>query len=162
VRAAALRRGKPGPEAGPVPALPSEAEAYPRVPEAARQVVGRGVVAVERTAQADRRILAEHVFESERDAEILHPRIRAPGQLRVVVGGGAEIVAVVAAVVADVEAVGTGAGFAQAVDVARRPRRLPAAATAPHRRQGGGEVGNRAVVDLHARRARLGLSRFVD
>src|SRR5690606_16654430 len=97
VRAAALRRGKPGPEAGPVPALPSEAEAHPRVPEAARQVVGRGVVAVERTAQADRRILAEHVVEPERDAEVLHPRIRAPGQLRVVVGGGAEIVAVVAA-----------------------------------------------------------------
>src|SRR5690606_24526768 len=145
-----------------VAARPLEAEAHPRVPEPARQVVGRGVVAVERAAQADRRILGEHVVDAAGEAEVLHPRIRAPGQLRVMVGGGTEVVAVVGAVVADVEAVGAGAGLAQAVDVARGPARLPAAGSAPDRGQGRGAHRDGAVVDFHARRARLGLAGLVD
>src|SRR5690606_23618464 len=86
----------------------------------------------------------------------------APRHLRVVVGRCAEIVAVVRAVVADVEAARAGARFTQAVDVARRPRCLPAATAAPDRGQGRAAVRDRTVVDLHAGRARLGLPGLVD
>src|SRR5690606_18363159 len=54
-----------------------------------------------------------------------------------------------------------GAGLTQPVDVARRPRRLPAAA-APDRRQGGAAIRDRAVVDLDTRRAWFGLASLVD
>src|SRR3546814_6345694 len=62
------RHHAPENPSGRGPARRSEIESHPRVPEAARQVVGRRVVAVERAAQADRRVLAgdrteEHTSE---------------------------------------------------------------------------------------------------
>src|SRR3546814_18085371 len=110
----------------------SEIESHPRVPEAARQVVGRRVVAVERAAQADRRVLAGDVVDAGADPHALHPRRAPPRPLQVGVGRGRSPVDVVGAVVADVETVGGAPRFGWLVDVAHRPPPRPPPAPPLH------------------------------
>src|SRR5579871_1300303 len=72
----------------------SELDASLHIVETTRQIVVRRIVAVERTAQADRRILVEDVVDATRDRD--RPlRRQFPLHARVVVRGAAERVAAV-------------------------------------------------------------------
>src|SRR5690606_5608205 len=79
----------------------SELHAHACVEEPARQVVGRRVIAVERTAQADRRVFAGEVVHAQAEAQAAHQGVAVPGRLQVVVGRGIQDVEVRGAVVAD-------------------------------------------------------------
>src|SRR5690606_8938413 len=126
---------------------PSEAQVRPQVPETpARDVVGRGVIAVERARQADRRLLLEDVVDARGEGEPLLP-VEAVARLDVVVGGRAQPVLAVGRIAADREADGVAAVLDEVRYVARRPRRVPRLAR-PVQRRRGRPLGDGAVLHL--------------
>src|SRR5438270_4322886 len=123
----------------------SELIRRPDVPECARQIVGAGVVAVQRARVADRRILAKHVVDAEVQLESLDRQGVVPPDLYVVVKDRVErVVDLTVRAARHVRDDRVAAGFLYRVEVAQVPADRPVA-RGPAPLGIGPQLGNCAV-----------------
>src|SRR6202035_1228153 len=129
---------------------PSELVARPCVPERSRQIVGAGVVAVQRAREADRRTGAEDVVHTGLDLKSSEPERIRPRQLHVVIEDRAHVVDVFAGLTAryaDLRRVAAGLGHR------RQEAQVPVdakASSSPAKLRVDAPARDRAVADFDA------------